>query len=115
DIGKGLFNVGGAVTQLFGDLFGGKGVKKMKGNPLEEAMPGKLSGGTGVGFLDSLGKTANQFAKGAKNIALIYGVIKLIEELAEAMKQVNDKVPADLSSLGPKLGNMAIALQVWVL
>src|SRR5699024_3141950 len=54
--------------------------------------------------------TANQFAKGAKNIALIYGVIKLIEELAEAMKQVNDKVPSDLSSLAPKLGNMAIAL-----
>lgn len=110
DVGKGIFNVGGAFTQLFSDLFGGKGVKKMKGNPLEEAMPGKLSGATGVGFLDSLGKTANQFAKGAKNIALIYGVIKLIEELAEAMKQVNDKVPTDLSSLGPKLGNMAIAL-----
>lgn len=110
DVGKGIFNVGGAFTQLFSDLFGGKGVKKMKGSPLEEAMPGKLSGATGVGFLDSLGKTANQFAKGAKNIALIYGVIKLIEELAEAMKQVNDKVPSDLSSLAPKLGNMAIAL-----
>src|SRR5699024_9379166 len=26
------------------------------------------------------------------------------------MKQVNDKVPADLTSLAPKLGNMAIAL-----
>ena len=111
DIGKGLFNVGGAVTQLFGDLFGGKkGIKTPKGNPLEEAMPKGLSGSGGLGFLDNLGKTANQFAKGAKNIALIYGVIKLIEELAEAMKQVNDKVPADLSSLGPKLGNMAIAL-----
>lgn len=111
DIGKGLFNVGGAVTQLFGDLFGGKkGIKTPKGNPLEEAMPKGMSGSGGLGFLDNLGKTANQFAKGAKNIALIYGVIKLIEELAEAMKQVNDKVPADLSSLGPKLGNMAIAL-----
>lgn len=111
DIGKGLFNVGGAVTQLFGDLFGGKkGIKTPKGNPLEEAMPKGMSGSGGLGFLDNLGKTANQFAKGAKNIALIYGVIKLIEELAEAMKQVNDKVPADLSNLGPKLGNMAIAL-----
>jgi len=111
DIGKGLFNVGGAVTQLFGDLFGGKkGIKTPKGNPLEEAIPKGMSGSGGLGFLDNLGKTANQFAKGAKNIALIYGVIKLIEELAEALKQVNDKVPADLSSLGPKLGNMAIAL-----
>ena len=111
DIGKGLFNVGGAVTQLFGDLFGGKkGIKTPKGNPLEEAMPKGMSGSGGLGFLDNLGKTANQFAKGAKNIALIYGVIKLIEELAEAMKQVNDKVPSDLSSLAPKLGNMAIAL-----
>lgn len=111
DIGKGLFNVGGAVTQLFGDLFGGKkGIKTPKGNPLEEAMPKGTSGSGGLGFLDNLGKTANQFAKGAKNIALIYGVIKLIEELAEAMKQVNDKVPSDLSSLAPKLGNMAIAL-----
>lgn len=110
DIGKGIFNIGGAFTQLFSDLFGGKGIKKMKGNPLEQAMPDKMSGATGVGFLDSLGKTANQFAKGAKNIALIYGVIKLIEALANAMKTVNDKVPEDLSSLGPKLGNMAIAL-----
>lgn len=111
DVGKGLFNVGGGVTQFFGDLFRGKkGIKTPKGNPLEEAMPKGMSGSGGLGFLDNLGKTANQFAKGAKNIALIYGVIKLIEELAEAMKQVNDKVPADLSSLGPKLGNMAIAL-----
>lgn len=111
DVGKGLFNVGGGVTQFFGDLFRGKkGVKTPKGNPLEEAMPKGMSGSGGLGFLDNLGKTANQFAKGAKNIALIYGVIKLIEELAEAMKQVNDKVPADLSSLAPKLGNMAIAL-----
>lgn len=111
DIGKGLFNVGGGITQFFGDLFRGKkGVKTPKGNPLEEAMPKGMSGSGGLGFLDNLGKTANQFAKGAKNIALIYGVIKLIEELAEAVKQVNDKVPADLSSLAPKLGNMAIAL-----
>lgn len=108
-IGKGLANVGGAFGQLIGDLFGGKS-KKVKGNPLDEMMPDSKMGGKGLGLMDSLSSTASQFAKGAKNIALIYGVIKLIEELAQAMQDVNSKVPADLGKLAPKLSNMAIAL-----
>ncbi len=102
-IGKLGLGIGSAIAALFG---GGKGAKNLGKN----ALPTISAKDSGLNFLNSLSKTASQFAKGAKNIALIYGVIKLIEELAEAMKQVNDKVPADLTSLAPKLGNMAIAL-----
>ncbi|MGK9325235.1 tape measure protein [Aerococcus urinaeequi] len=105
-VGKLGLGIGGSIATLFG---GGKGANKL-GKSVLPTVPTISAKDSGLNFLNSLSKTASQFAKGAKNIALIYGVIKLIEELAEAMKQVNDKVPADLSSLAPKLGNMAIAL-----
>jgi len=105
-VGKLGLGIGGSIATLFG---GGKGATKL-GKSVLPTVPTISAKDSGLNFLNSLSKTASQFAKGAKNIALIYGVIKLIEELAEAMKQVNDKVPSDLSSLAPKLGNMAIAL-----
>lgn len=105
-VGKLGLGIGGSIATLFG---GGKGATKL-GKSVLPTVPTISAKDSGLNFLNSLSKTASQFAKGAKNIALIYGVIKLIEELAEAMKQVNDKVPADLTSLAPKLGNMAIAL-----
>lgn len=105
-VGKLGLGIGGSIATLFG---GGKGANKL-GKSVLPTVPTISAKDSGLNFLNSLSKTASQFAKGAKNIALIYGVIKLIEELAEAMKQVNDKVPADLTSLAPKLGNMAIAL-----
>ncbi|EGO5060462.1 tape measure protein [Enterococcus faecalis] len=69
---------------------------KGKGNPLS---PLKT-------FLD----TMNGFAKGASGIALAFGVIKLIQHGAQALKEVNEKVPDDLSSMGKKFANMGIAL-----
>lgn len=105
-VGKLGLGIGGSIATLFG---GGKGANKL-GKSVLPTVPTISAKDSGLNFLNSLSKTASQFAKGAKNIALIYGVIKLIEELAEAMKQVNDKVPSDLTSLAPKLGNMAIAL-----
>ena len=54
--------------------------------------------------------TFNGFAKSAGKLAIIFGVIKLIEEAAQALKDINDKVPKDLSDLAPKMLNMGIAL-----
>ncbi|EGO2583606.1 tape measure protein [Enterococcus faecalis] len=69
---------------------------KGKGNPLSPLTT----------FLD----TMNSFAKGASGIALAFGVIKLIQHGAQALKEVNEKVPDDLSSMGKKFANMGIAL-----
>lgn len=69
---------------------------KGKGNPLSPLTT----------FLD----TMNGFAKGASGIALAFGVIKLIQHGAQALKEVNEKVPDDLSSMGKKFANMGIAL-----
>ncbi|HFD6938324.1 TPA: tape measure protein [Enterococcus faecalis] len=69
---------------------------KGKGNPLSPLTT----------FLD----TMNGFAKGATGIALAFGVIKLIQHGAQALKEVNEKVPDDLSSMGKKFANMGIAL-----
>ena len=107
---KALGKLGGGIGGAIATLFGGGKSKNVLGKSVLPTTPTISAKDSGLNFLNSLSKTAGQFAKGAKNIALIYGVIKLIEELAEAMKQVNDKVPSDLSSLAPKLGNMAIAL-----
>lgn len=69
---------------------------KGKGNPLSPLTT----------FLD----TMNGFAKGASGIVLAFGVIKLIQHGAQALKEVNEKVPDDLSSMGKKFANMGIAL-----
>ncbi|MEY8370119.1 tape measure protein [Aerococcaceae bacterium 50-4] len=107
---KAIGKLGGGIGGAIATLFGGGKAKNTLGKSVMPTMPTVSAKDSGLNFLNSLSKTASQFAKGAKNIALIYGVIKLIEELAEAMKQVNDKVPSDLSGLAPKLGNMAVAL-----
>ncbi len=54
--------------------------------------------------------TFNGFAKSAGKLAIIFGVIKLIEEAAQALQDINRKVPKDLSSLAPKMLSMGIAL-----
>ena len=47
--------------------------------------------------------TFNGFAKSAGKLAIIFGVIKLIEEAAQALQDINRKVPKDLSDLAPKM------------
>jgi|GEM_PF-633586 len=54
--------------------------------------------------------TFNGFAKSAGKLAIIFGVIKLIEEAAQALQDINRKVPKDLSDLAPKMLSMGIAL-----
>lgn len=54
--------------------------------------------------------TINGFATKAANLALVYGVILLIKEAAQALKEVSEKVPDDLGDLAKKFGIMALAL-----
>lgn len=68
---------------------------------------GSSSGsGSGLSFNFDFGGLLNQ----AKNLATVYVVIKLIEELAEAMKQINEKVPTNIEQIMVKLAAMGIAL-----
>ncbi|MGL9971570.1 tape measure protein [Enterococcus sp. DIV1420a] len=103
---KATGKLGGGLGKAFFGLF--KKIPKMPKNPLGD------KGGSGkeqsISPFGSLMKTFDGFTKGAAKLALIFGVIKLIEEAAEAMKQVNDKIPDNLATLGLKLLNMGIAL-----
>lgn len=106
-ITKATAKLGGGLGKAFTGLF-----KKMP------KMPKKKNGGPLEMFdtksftkqASSFKNTLKGFAKGASNLAIVFGVIKLVEVAAEALKQVNDKVPKDLSVLGPKMLNMGIAL-----
>ncbi|MGF2113351.1 hypothetical protein ACQUEU_04070 [Enterococcus casseliflavus] len=60
--------------------------------------------------LDTFLNTMNSFAKGVTNLALVFGVILLIKQAAQALKEVSEKIPDDLGSLAAKLGIMALAL-----
>lgn len=70
---------------------------------------GKKSGGGG-NPLQSFTEMFSSFGKNALNLTLVYGTLKVIEEAAEAMKQVNDKVTGDFESLASKLLNMGVAI-----
>lgn len=68
---------------------------------------GKKSGaGGGLGFTFDVGNMLNQL----KNLALVWGVIELVKEAAQALKEVDEKVPEDLASILPKLASMGIAI-----
>ncbi|WP_373757975.1 tape measure protein, partial [Jeotgalibaca porci] len=109
---SGLFGITKATGKLAGGLgkaFGGL-FKKMPKDGLEVPGTGKKGAASALNPVGGLLDTLNSFAKGASGIALAFGVIKLIEEAAQALKDINDKVPSDLSSLAPKLLNMSIAV-----
>ena len=103
---KGFGKLGGGLGKAIGGIF-----KKLPG---KESVPGGGSGDLGasaaISPLQTFLGTMNSFAKGATTLVLVFGVIKLIEELAQALKDIDTKVPKDLSTLGPKLLNMGIAL-----
>lgn len=102
--GKLAKGLGGSLLTLFG--FGKKG----------PGGPGSGPGGVDMGAksitnpLDTFLNTMNGFAKGVTNLALVFGVILLIKQAAQALKEVSEKIPDDLGSLAGKLGVMALAL-----
>lgn len=69
---------------------------------------GKKSGksGTGLSFNIDIGRITNQL----KNLVLVYGYVKVLQELAQALADINNKVPSNLGQLAPKFAAMAIAL-----
>ncbi len=103
---KGFGKLGGGLGKAIGGIF-----KKLPG---KESAPtggsGDLGASAAVSPLQTFLGTMNGFAKGVTNLALVFGVIKLIEELAQALKDIDTKVPKGLSKLAPKLLNMGIAL-----
>lgn len=116
NLGEGSFAKGlGELPALFIKIAGGakalgivfKGLGKFTNFKLP-SFGGGGSGETGGGFTFNFdaGKMLNQ----VKNLALVAGAIGNIMLLAEAMKQINEKVPANFSALAPKMANMGIAL-----
>jgi len=89
---KGLGGLTGIIGKLtgfsLGSLFGGKGGGEVKTTTFDT------------------GKMLTQF----KNLALIAGVIGNVMLAAEAIKQVNEKVPDNLGSIGKKLVTIGIAI-----
>lgn len=115
-LGKGIATVLGATGKLAGGLGGsflkifGLG-KNKKGSPLGDnplGDPNAMS--NAIKPMDSFLNTLNGFAKGAANLALVFGVIKLIEQAAKALKTVSESVPDDFKDLALKLGMMGAAL-----
>ncbi|EJT8453802.1 tape measure protein [Listeria monocytogenes] len=113
NFGAGLFGIvkatgklGGGLGKAFFGLF--KKLPKMPKNPLgDKQAPGKEQT---INPFGSIIQTFHSFTKGAAKLALVFGVIKLVEEAAEALKQVNEKVPGNFASLCAKLLNMGLAL-----
>ncbi|MGM0175684.1 tape measure protein [Enterococcus sp. DIV0800] len=94
----------------------GKGLKLFSG-PLSKLIGNKLFGGLGGGSATTFeGFKGNMFdglaslGKKAGNMALVFAAIKLIEQAAEAIKQVDQKVPDDFSGMVKKLGLMGVAI-----
>ena len=82
---------------------------KVLGKISDLALPSfgkKKGGGGGLEFNFDAGKMLNQ----VKNLALVFGAVKIIQELAQALKDIDEKVPSNLSKLAPKFANMAIAI-----
>lgn len=111
--GKGLTTVLSATGKLGGNLAGnflsifGFGKNKPGSQPAGPAdMGAKALTNPLTSFLD----TITGFAKGASNLALVFGVILLIKQAAQALKEVSEKIPENLPLLSVKLGMMAAAL-----
>lgn len=111
--GKGLTTVLSATGKLGGNLAGnflsifGFG----KGKPGSDPSGGSDMGAKNlISPLNTFLNTMNGFAKGATNLALVFGVILLIKQAAQALKEVSEKIPDNLAMLSVKLGMMAASL-----
>ncbi|HGW6215731.1 TPA: tape measure protein [Enterococcus faecalis] len=60
--------------------------------------------------LESLKSIGTGFFKNAGNLALLFGAIKVLEEGAEAMKQLDEKIPNDFTGLAKKTASMSLAI-----
>lgn len=94
------------ITKLFG------GLSKLK-MPLFGRKKGGSSGG-GISSMakpmESLKSVGTSFVKNAGSLALVYGAIKIVEEAAEAMKQLDEKIPDDFTGLARKIASMSLAI-----
>lgn len=110
-LGHGLKFAGGAFKLLGGGLsilekmnkFKGFNIPFLKGDGAQKASPK-------VDLLNNLKGTASSLANGAKNLVLVYGAIKVAEAAAEAMKQLDEKIPDDFFSLARKIGAMSLGI-----
>lgn len=99
---KGLGIVGGATKNLFKNLFGKKSPLDPKNSPL-----GKKPGANPV---QSLLPDFSGLIKSAGNLALVFGAIKIAQEVIKAIGMFNDQVPSDFSSLIPKLASAGLVI-----
>lgn len=107
--GSGIAGAAKATGTLVSNLAKlGKG--KTPKTPSVPTMPTSGTSPTATNPFAPLLDTFNGFAKSAGKLAIIFGVIKLIEEAAQALQDINRKVPKDLSDLAPKMLSMGIAL-----
>lgn len=71
-------------------------------------------GGKGKGAsanpVANLSEVGTSLVKNAGNLALVWGAIKVLEEAAEAMKQLDEKIPDDFSGLATKIASMSLAI-----
>lgn len=108
DFSKGLGKLPALYLKVAASLkvLGG-GFKLLSKLKIPELFKKKTSGGgSGLTFNFDVGQLLTQ----VKNLALVYGVIVIIKNLAQALKEVNDKIPEDFSGLAKKLVNMGLVL-----
>ncbi|ENI1325061.1 tape measure protein [Listeria monocytogenes] len=96
---KATGKLGGGLGKAFFGMF-----KKMPSSKPGKGVENALQPVTS--FTDSL----KSFAKTAGKLAVVFVVIKLVEQAAEAIKQLNDKVPSDMGDFSKKLANLGLAL-----
>jgi len=109
-LGHGLKFAGGAFKLLGGGFSILEKLNKFKGVQLPFLKESGSKVSPKVDLLNNLKGTASSLANGAKNLALIYGAIKVVEEAAEAMKQVEEKIPDNFLGLARKIGAMSLGI-----
>lgn len=95
------FKVAGKALQLFSGPLGKFLNLKLFGE-------GKIT--TFDAFKGNMFDGITSFAKNAGNLTLVFGAIKVVEAAAEALKQVDEKVPANFSSVISKIGSISLAV-----